>query len=135
MKRTTAIVERIGTLRASHGSRLVYLIILGAVYLIGLSLSNSFWFDDFYKRPHHIPPDADRKLAICKQLNMTPRPPADFWSRAESDRWVPGTPPTLVRNATFGWGVGKRLSQGRTLSWIGRHYSDAYNYSLKQSCD
>jgi hypothetical protein len=85
-KRTAAIVERIGTLRAGHGPKLAYLAVLGAVYLTGLSLSNSSWFDDFSKRSHHVPPDADHKLAICRQLNTAPGPPEDFWSTLESDR-------------------------------------------------
>jgi imidazolonepropionase-like amidohydrolase len=28
-------------------------------------------------------------------------PPKDFFSRSESDRYVAGTPPTLIRNATI----------------------------------
>ncbi|EGN99897.1 hypothetical protein SERLA73DRAFT_72673 [Serpula lacrymans var. lacrymans S7.3] len=34
-------------------------------------------------------------------LNVKPGPPSDFHSRAESDRFVPGTKPTLLRNASI----------------------------------
>lgn len=37
----------------------------------------------------------------CRNLNVKPGPPTDFHLRSESDRFVNGTPPTLLRNATI----------------------------------
>lgn len=40
-------------------------------------------------------------VARCKALNVTPAPPPQFFTRTESDRYEPGTPPILIRNATI----------------------------------
>ncbi|KDQ09069.1 hypothetical protein BOTBODRAFT_165096 [Botryobasidium botryosum FD-172 SS1] len=52
-----------------------------------------------------IPPHADRVLRECKALKETPGPPAEFFTRTQSDRFVPGTKPVWIRNATI-WGGG-----------------------------
>ncbi|BGP18790.1 hypothetical protein JCM10213_003446 [Rhodosporidiobolus nylandii] len=36
----------------------------------------------------------------CEDLHVLPGVPDSFWRRKESDRFVPGTRPTLIRNAT-----------------------------------
>ncbi|KAK4046878.1 hypothetical protein OIV83_005774 [Microbotryomycetes sp. JL201] len=36
----------------------------------------------------------------CERLNLVPGPPNDFDRRSESDRYVQGTPRTLIKNAT-----------------------------------
>ncbi|CAE6420173.1 unnamed protein product [Rhizoctonia solani] len=48
-----------------------------------------------------LPPHALESLSKCKLLNLKPGPPKNFWSRTESERWEPGTPPTLIQNATI----------------------------------
>jgi hypothetical protein len=48
-----------------------------------------------------LPPHALSALSKCKSLNVKPGPPKSFWSRTESERWEPGTPPTLIQNATI----------------------------------
>ncbi|CAE6507923.1 unnamed protein product [Rhizoctonia solani] len=48
-----------------------------------------------------LPPHALESLSKCKSLNLKPGPPKNFWSRTESERWEPGTPPTLIQNATI----------------------------------
>ena len=40
-------------------------------------------------------------VARCGALNVKPGPPEDFYDRTESDRFVPGTTPTLIVNATI----------------------------------
>ncbi|KAF8750694.1 Carbohydrate esterase family 9 protein [Rhizoctonia solani] len=50
---------------------------------------------------HPLPPHALESLSKCQSLNLKPGPPKSFWSRAESERWEPGTPPTLIQNATI----------------------------------
>ncbi|CAE7231904.1 unnamed protein product [Rhizoctonia solani] len=52
-------------------------------------------------KSHPIPPHALESLSKCKSLNIQPGPPKSFWSRTESERWEPGTPPTLIQNATI----------------------------------
>lgn len=48
-----------------------------------------------------LPPHALTALSKCKSLNLKPGPPESFWGRTESERWEPGTPPTLIQNATI----------------------------------
>ncbi|KAG8730747.1 hypothetical protein FRC11_005897, partial [Ceratobasidium sp. 423] len=48
-----------------------------------------------------LPPHALESLSKCKSLDLKPGPPKNFWSRTESERWEPDTPPTLIQNATI----------------------------------
>lgn len=48
-----------------------------------------------------IPLNAAQIVEKCQSLNITPAPPSNFYSRSESDRFVPGTRPTLIKNATI----------------------------------
>lgn len=48
-----------------------------------------------------IPPYASRILAECDAMVALPGPPPGFANRATSDRFVSGTPPTLITNATI----------------------------------
>ncbi|OCH88874.1 carbohydrate esterase family 9 protein [Obba rivulosa] len=47
------------------------------------------------------PLHATEILDKCRLLDVKPGPPPDFNLRKESDRFVPGTRPTLIRNATI----------------------------------
>ncbi|KAK0218162.1 hypothetical protein IW262DRAFT_1449299 [Armillaria fumosa] len=49
----------------------------------------------------HIPRHAAETLQKCKLLDVPPGPPPGFHSRTESDRFVPGTKATLLKNATI----------------------------------
>ena len=49
----------------------------------------------------HVPQNAERILGRCRSLDKLPGPPSSFYSRSESDRFVPGTPATLIKNATL----------------------------------
>jgi hypothetical protein len=51
--------------------------------------------------PHKVPKDADQILNKCRQQALPAGPPEDFHQRAVSDRFEPGTPPTLITNATI----------------------------------
>ena len=46
-----------------------------------------------------IPIHAKNTLARCRALNTAPGPSSHFYSRASSDRYVPGTRATLILNA------------------------------------
>ncbi|CAE6451909.1 unnamed protein product [Rhizoctonia solani] len=52
-------------------------------------------------KAHPLSPHAVESISKCKALNLKPGPPKSFWSRTESERWEPGTPPTLIQNATI----------------------------------
>ncbi len=47
-----------------------------------------------------IPLDARSILGKCRSLQLKPGPPSDFYSRAYSDRYQPGTEQVLILNAT-----------------------------------
>lgn len=49
------------------------------------------------KVPHH----AATSLAKCRALHVKPGPPSDFYDRNVSDRFVFGSKPLLIRNATI----------------------------------
>ena len=51
--------------------------------------------------PQRLPIHAQETLNKCRNLHTKPGPPPDFNLRTESDRYVPGTKATLIRNATI----------------------------------
>ena len=57
--------------------------------------------DDLLANLSRIPPNAQDILHKCRQLNVKPGPPKDFHSRAVSDRYEPGTPAVLLKNASI----------------------------------
>ncbi|KAF7334289.1 Carbohydrate esterase family 9 protein [Mycena sanguinolenta] len=61
-----------------------------------------------------LPINAQAIVAQCRALYLTPGPPDDFQSRMHSDRFVKGTKPTLIRNATIWTGLddGNEVIQG-----------------------
>lgn len=58
--------------------------------------------------------EAEAVKARCENLKLTPGPPPDFISRTSSDRFVPGTKATLIRNATIWTGndAGREIVKG-----------------------
>lgn len=48
-----------------------------------------------------LPRLAHEAVLKCQNLNQIPQPPKDFHKRIVSDRFVSGTKPTLIRNATI----------------------------------
>ena len=55
------------------------------------------WDRPLSKVPFH----AAQTLQKCRQLYMKPGPPPDFSSRTVSDRYVEGTKPVFIKNATI----------------------------------
>lgn len=55
-------------------------------------------------------------LARCSALDASPDPLPDFYSRSVSNRYEPGTPPVLIRNATIwtGCASGNEVIAGDT---------------------
>jgi hypothetical protein len=52
-----------------------------------------------------VPRQAQKILNQCAALRVPAGPPLDFYSRESSDREQPGTPATLIRNATIWTGA------------------------------
>ncbi|KAJ6625571.1 hypothetical protein B0H10DRAFT_2001975 [Mycena sp. CBHHK59/15] len=50
---------------------------------------------------HTLPINSAQILNKCRSLHLTPGPPHDFHERSQSDRFEPGTKPTLLRNASI----------------------------------
>ncbi|PPQ63486.1 hypothetical protein CVT24_005143 [Panaeolus cyanescens] len=72
-----------------------------------------------YSLGHHreestVPINAKEIIHKCQALDVLPGPPADFHLRKTSDRFEPGTPPTLIINATIwtGGGSGTEILHG-----------------------
>ncbi|KIM83388.1 hypothetical protein PILCRDRAFT_69640 [Piloderma croceum F 1598] len=55
--------------------------------------------------PHQIHRNVQLILNQCAALNALPGPPVNFLAREVSDRFEPGTKPTLIRNATIWTGA------------------------------
>lgn len=50
-----------------------------------------------------VPLHAAAWLEKCQRLTVKPGPPADFNTRIQSDRFVPGTKPTLITVSLLSW--------------------------------
>lgn len=69
------------------------------VLLCLAALASSLWLGyQLQYRSHYLPIHAAATVERCRSLNLQPGPPKDFHNRKESDRFEPGTPPTLIKN-------------------------------------
>ncbi|KAJ3511745.1 hypothetical protein NLJ89_g3919 [Agrocybe chaxingu] len=77
--------------------------LLGGVLLVTVVTFTSFnaILDWQQRHTDRIPINASQILQKCQALHIPPGPSANFHGRTESDRYVPGTPPTLIKNATI----------------------------------
>ncbi|PBK99152.1 carbohydrate esterase family 9 protein [Armillaria gallica] len=66
-----------------------------------LFASQALWLHWAKDKTTHIPLHAAETLQKCKLLDVPPGPPPGFHSRTDSDRFVPGTKATLLKNATI----------------------------------
>ena len=57
------------------------------------------------RRIQRVPLNADAILSQCAALHDVPGPPSDFLVREASDRFEPGTRPTLIKNASIWTGT------------------------------
>ncbi len=64
-----------------------------------------------------LPIHAEETIFKCRTLHSVPSPPPGFSDREQSDRFVPGTRPTLLKNATLWTGrdAGLEVVQGDLL--------------------
>ncbi|KAG5353785.1 hypothetical protein C0989_002568 [Termitomyces sp. Mn162] len=86
--------------------------VLVAIALGTFSFLNNVKFSWEGSTTASLPINAADILHKCSLLNAEPGPPADFYSRTQSDRFQPGTPPTLIKNATIWTG---RVSGHETI--------------------
>ncbi|KXN85387.1 hypothetical protein AN958_11487 [Leucoagaricus sp. SymC.cos] len=73
----------------------------GLVSLLVLSVAKVYNVADHISHFQSMPINAQEILAQCRQLKMPAGPPSNFHERTVSDRFEPGTPPTLIKNATI----------------------------------
>ncbi|KAG9313485.1 hypothetical protein JVU11DRAFT_5810 [Chiua virens] len=86
--------------------------VLAVFVLASLYLSIDFaLLSDSVKHPRlrsrvRVPLHAAGTLAKCRALSVKPAPPPGFSDRTQSDRYVSGTQPVLIRNASIWTGLG-----------------------------
>lgn len=93
----------------SRSSRLFSLTLCAIILATGFTLTlTTFGTDSLFGHGHHhghrtsrLPLHAQQILNKCSTLDAKPAPPPDFYERRQSDRFVHGTKPTLIRNATM----------------------------------
>ncbi|KAF5380447.1 hypothetical protein D9615_004475 [Tricholomella constricta] len=73
-------------------------VIVATVFTLGTLHLTLKWKDT---ASANLPINAAEILRKCNFLDAQPGPPADFHLRTQSDRFQPGTAPTLIRNATI----------------------------------
>ena len=109
-----------GAARVTRNKRSVPRALFGLLVLLA---SSTFVYTYLYSQtrgqrfPEVVPYDAKEILAKCRALHLKPGPPADFYSRTQSDRYQQGTGAVLVRNATIWSGVldGTQIIHGDVL--------------------
>ncbi|KAK0188101.1 carbohydrate esterase family 9 protein [Armillaria mellea] len=84
--------------RLRQSSRSIGIVIL-VFFLVPIAITRTF-----FTTPH-IPPHAAATLARCQHLQHSAGPPPNFYDRTENDRFVPGTKPTLIKNAKIWTGL------------------------------
>ena len=73
------------------GRRLVHWLLLSGLCTVALLHYNRFLYSEQQVSPH-----ITRALDRCRSLTVPPGPPADFHTRSASDRFEPGTRPTVT---------------------------------------
>jgi hypothetical protein len=109
MEKHSGIVAPVGDWRTAAGPvrRAHSSILRKQALLVGLlTFTSLLWFayqvTAIDRRPRtRIPLHADAILEKCASLELPAGPPSDFHKRTESDRFVHGTKPTLLKNATI----------------------------------
>ena len=118
---TTSMGERFRDLERSqpHESLTTWRRRLWNSLKAGIIFSCFIWFivlrsELHVERTAAIPANVAAAVARCKNLNLQPGPPTNFFARNASDRFVMGTKPTLIKNATIWTGElnGTRIVQG-----------------------
>ena len=115
MKPSTSVAERVGGPVTAQSYGFKYLALAAGLYLSAVALTSVFSHDNSLKKPHVPSPHSDKILAMCQHLRQTPGPPEDFLNRTESDRYVLGTIPIFIKNATIWAGRGQETLVGTDI--------------------
>ncbi|KAK0497265.1 hypothetical protein EDD18DRAFT_148225 [Armillaria luteobubalina] len=76
--------------------------LLAGIFVCFLLLASQvLWLHWAKDNTTHIPLHTAETLQKCQLLDVPPGPPSGFHSRTESDRFLPGTKATLLKNATI----------------------------------
>ncbi|KZT72054.1 composite domain of metallo-dependent hydrolase [Daedalea quercina L-15889] len=124
--------------RPHHRSRRAWRLLLAVLCLAVLQSATNLFYAERSTRNSQIPVNAQEILNKCALLNVQPGPPLDFNLRKQSDRFVAGTRPTLIRNASIWTGRvdglevlhGDVLLDGGLIKRVGQveqDVLDAYN--------
>ncbi|KAH9935457.1 composite domain of metallo-dependent hydrolase [Fomitopsis serialis] len=87
--------------RPRHRSRRVWRLLLAVISLALLQSTTNVFSTQWSTHTSEVPLNAHEVLDKCALLNTQPGPPPDFNLRKQSDRFVAGTPPTLIKNASI----------------------------------
>lgn len=102
MEKTLHFVEPVSTAWTRRKLRYIYgcvlFTLLVAALAPGLNAYNAY-------RERRLSPHAAAALSRCRSLSLAPGPSPDFHKRKQSDRYVPGTKPTLLKNARIWTGA------------------------------
>ncbi|KAI0797049.1 hypothetical protein C8Q75DRAFT_710125 [Abortiporus biennis] len=101
----SASPDRLRTVRARAFPK--WSLVLYTVIATAILFSYSFLFNPFTRNSadQTVPVNAQRILQQCASLKIVPGPGAAFHTREVSDRFEPGTKPTLIKNATIWTGL------------------------------
>jgi hypothetical protein len=121
-----ALVDQVHDWRVHHSLR-IYLLVAISLFFTGILYTHqqSSRTNNLHRRPHH----AEELLETCASLKIIPGPPDDFGSRLKSDRFVPGTVPTYIKNATIWVGRGEEVYESGDIL-LDRY--GCFTYSISQ---
>jgi len=71
--------------------RLAHWLLLSGICTLAL-----LHYNQFLHAQQEVPIHVAKALDRCRSLTTVPGPPSDFYSRSTSDRFEPGTKPTVI---------------------------------------
>lgn len=83
--------------RPRSRSRRAWRLLLAVISLAVIQSTTNLFYAQRPTRTAQVPANAQEILDKCALLNVKPGPPPDFNLREQSDRFVAGTPPTLIK--------------------------------------
>ena len=93
--------------RPRSRSRRAWRLLVAIISLAVIQSTTNLFYTQRSTRTAQVPANAQEILDKCALLDVKPGPPPDFNLRQESDRFVAGTPPTLIKVGVIG-----RLTSG-----------------------
>ncbi|PPQ65659.1 hypothetical protein CVT26_000291 [Gymnopilus dilepis] len=95
-------MDKLPAFRPANARSTTFRSLLAAVALVVITASSFSVTLDWNRRGTvQVPINAAEIVSKCQALHILPAPPSNFHERTQSDRYAPGTPPTLLKNATI----------------------------------